>query len=407
MKYFTTILGLFAFFSAYTQTFTNYTTADGLVNNAVNCVAVDLNDNVWFGTQGGLSYFDGSSWTNYSKEDYPELINNAITAIAVDSEDNLWIGTDFGLNKFDGLNWETFTEADGLSDDRIKFIAESPDGSIWVANSGGVSTLDLSGNWSSITTTDGLPFGGVSFVTFDNNGVPYLGTLLGGVYGLTEFDWIQINETHGLASNKVTSIAFDENNDLWIGTSDGLSHYTTEEELIQHHPRIFQLPPPDTLNPIEDVQIDSKGNIWVGVWVDYLLTVGGVSFYDTENPWIDYDETDGVVGPVVRRLDIDSQDIVWVTTSSGVTRIGEFTSSTTDLLKTDFIIYPNPTDNYIHISQNKELIGTSYALIDINGRLLKKGIIDDSKFTIDVSDILPQLTLLKIDQKVIRKIIIQ
>ena len=48
------------------QTFTNYTTADGLIDNSVNCVFVDYNDVVWFGTQNGLSSFDGTIWNSYS-----------------------------------------------------------------------------------------------------------------------------------------------------------------------------------------------------------------------------------------------------------------------------------------------------------------------------------------------------
>ena len=32
------------------QTITNYTTTDGLLDNFVECIDVDINDNVWIGT---------------------------------------------------------------------------------------------------------------------------------------------------------------------------------------------------------------------------------------------------------------------------------------------------------------------------------------------------------------------
>ncbi len=47
--------------------------------------------------------------------------------------------------------------------------------------------------------------------------------------------------------------------------------------------------------------------------------------------WVDYDEDDGLAGPVVRRLAIDSQNNVWVATSTGISKIGGFTSSAFDI----------------------------------------------------------------------------
>ena len=42
------------------QTITNYSTADGLLSDFVECIDVDINDNVWFGTSIGVQMFDGS-----------------------------------------------------------------------------------------------------------------------------------------------------------------------------------------------------------------------------------------------------------------------------------------------------------------------------------------------------------
>jgi len=36
-----------------------YTTADGLVDNRVNGIAIDAQGNVWFGTEGGVSRYIG------------------------------------------------------------------------------------------------------------------------------------------------------------------------------------------------------------------------------------------------------------------------------------------------------------------------------------------------------------
>jgi ligand-binding sensor domain-containing protein len=52
------------------KTFKNYTTANGLVNNAVFSILEDKDGNIWFGTRWfGLSRFDGKSFTTFSQYD--------------------------------------------------------------------------------------------------------------------------------------------------------------------------------------------------------------------------------------------------------------------------------------------------------------------------------------------------
>src|ERR1044072_3427693 len=45
-----------------------YTTADGLVQNVVNRIVRDSRGFLWFCTDGGLSRYDGYSFTNYGVE---------------------------------------------------------------------------------------------------------------------------------------------------------------------------------------------------------------------------------------------------------------------------------------------------------------------------------------------------
>src|SRR3989338_5185241 len=114
---------LFAW-NATAQTFTNYTTADGLLSDNVNCVDVDASDNIWFGTQAGISMFDGGTWTGYSMGNTPNLIDNNITAIYSANSGDLWVGSDFGVSVFSGGNWTSYTTADGLGNNQIKCISE-------------------------------------------------------------------------------------------------------------------------------------------------------------------------------------------------------------------------------------------------------------------------------------------
>ena len=78
------------------------------MNNAIFAIAIDKNGDRWFGTQAGISRFNGSKWTNYTTKD--GLTSNKIYSAQADKEGNVWFGTlDWGVNKFDGRTWSNYT----------------------------------------------------------------------------------------------------------------------------------------------------------------------------------------------------------------------------------------------------------------------------------------------------------
>ena len=85
--------------NAFGQVITNYTSQDGLINNYVECVAIDANDNIWFGTAFGVSMFNGSSWVSFDQSTYPLMLSDDIKAITAASSGDIWIGTDYGVNR--------------------------------------------------------------------------------------------------------------------------------------------------------------------------------------------------------------------------------------------------------------------------------------------------------------------
>ena len=71
-----------------------------------------------------MSKFDGVSFTTY-------LANTRINAIAVDAQNNKWFGTNKGVTKYDGTNWTSYTKTDGLPSDSIYAIAIDTRGNKW------------------------------------------------------------------------------------------------------------------------------------------------------------------------------------------------------------------------------------------------------------------------------------
>lgn len=72
-----------------------FNTGNGLVNNFVRAIAIDSKGNVWLGTKGGISIFDGTTWTTVTEKE--GLPGNNILCIKCDRQGVIWIGTDKGV----------------------------------------------------------------------------------------------------------------------------------------------------------------------------------------------------------------------------------------------------------------------------------------------------------------------
>jgi len=341
------------------QTFTNYTTAEGLVNNTVNCLTVDEDDNLWFGTDAGISFLnqEDETWVTLNVAQGTGLADDRITAIYMSPFSGLWVGTDFGISNWDGTMFTSYTEADGIGDNRIQWITENEDGVLYFANKDGFSSFDGE-EWQVFGREEGLPFGGVRSISVLEDDIVALGLGLEGaaIFDVIDTTFFTIDTTDNLLSNKVKSVFWDNDNDeLWVASDNGMDRIYGDENddpVVDSHPSVFELPPPHEVNQLTDVKIDSEGTIWAGVWIEYLTNIGGISYYDGEI-WTTLDVDDGLVGPVVLQLAIDSRDCVWAATSTGVSKYCTPPSSLVESSSSEFKFYPNPASSTITIDFEK------------------------------------------------------
>ncbi len=80
--------------------FHNLSVDDGLIQSQAMCMSQDKTGNLWIGTLGGLSRYDGRNFTNYTVRN--GLLNNVVQSVAVDSSGSIWIGGNSGLSQFNG-----------------------------------------------------------------------------------------------------------------------------------------------------------------------------------------------------------------------------------------------------------------------------------------------------------------
>ena len=91
--------------------FSTLSVKDGLAQAAVNAITQDHQGFIWFGTQEGLSRYNGYRIDNYYHDaDEPEsLSHDWVWTLLEDRDGTLWLGTDGGgLNRYNFEN-ATFT----------------------------------------------------------------------------------------------------------------------------------------------------------------------------------------------------------------------------------------------------------------------------------------------------------
>ncbi|MDH5540085.1 MAG: regulator [Rhizobacter sp.] len=108
--------------------------------NYIVSLAVDAEGIVWAGTWGGgLSRFDGKTWTQYTVSE--GMPGNHVFMLHIDPKGVLWVGTNNGLARMIGGRFETLTTEDGLFSNTVFSMATTRDGTLWVGSFGGVAKI--------------------------------------------------------------------------------------------------------------------------------------------------------------------------------------------------------------------------------------------------------------------------
>ena len=342
------------------QTITNYTTADGLISDFVECIDVDANDNIWFGTSVGAQGFNPSSfsWETYNLAGpLSGMVSENIKEIKLTKypqtlgQEQFWIGTDFGVQvPNSNPSWITYNNTNGLIGNQVKSIDEDENGGIWIGTNQGVSYFN-GNSWVSYSSPD-LHWSGVNATAFDSNGDKWFASPLGGITHFDGTTFTPYDTADGLLSQYVTALLVDDQDNKWVGTSSGMSVLDASNSFFTQHTRMYIMPPPDTLNPVVDIAIDSYGRIWAAIYVGYLAE-GGIAYWDG-NQWEDLHVSDGLAGPNVKGLTIDSQDNVWVATSTGVSKISATTSAVITDKISSFNIFPNPSNDILYLNNGNQ-----------------------------------------------------
>lgn len=94
---------------------TRITTSDGLANNSVRCIYQDSKGFIWFGTQNGLSRFDGNSFITFrpQQDRNTSLSDHRVHSLVEDRNGFLWIATQADLISCFDLKSDRFVDYSG------------------------------------------------------------------------------------------------------------------------------------------------------------------------------------------------------------------------------------------------------------------------------------------------------
>ena len=98
----------------------------------------DRKGNIWIGTSGGISKYDGEKFTSFTVAD--GLAHSHVQDIIEDEQGHLWFATyGGGISRYDGRIFQTLLKQDGLAHNGTQEILQDSRGDFWIPNEGGLT----------------------------------------------------------------------------------------------------------------------------------------------------------------------------------------------------------------------------------------------------------------------------
>ena len=186
------------------------------------------------------------------------LPDQTVQAIVQTPDGYLWIGTKGGLLRFDGARFVVYdhTKAPGLSESSINCLFVSRDGSLWIGTEGGGLVRYRDGVFRVYPTPDGLSDSFIRAIFEDRHGVLWVG----GDQGLFQVDGSTLKRIDGIGRIPtvfVRCILQDREGRVWVG---GTTLLRFDGQTMREYP----LPGGASTNLITSMLADRDGTIWVG-----------------------------------------------------------------------------------------------------------------------------------------------
>ncbi|HSP69160.1 MAG TPA: two-component regulator propeller domain-containing protein, partial [Bryobacteraceae bacterium] len=321
-----------------------YTTAQGLPSNAIQCLAPGRDGVIWVCTEGGLGRVDAaggeprfrtvpevkidnvraacedSSGTLWVGGDGPrvavqtkgEFTSRPLKGIPASasvrallcSGDTVWAGTSDGLIRIRGSEQHLYAVKDGLGDNFVFSLAAGSGSTVWAGTRNGFSRLRGS-SLDSFHPQDGLSQSTALSVFEDREGTLWVGTKR----GLNQFvdgRGVPYTVSEGMPSNEAGPVLEDRHGIVWAGTLDhGLARFDGQEfRTLTARDGLAS----DTVYALAE---DRDGSLWAG-------TKNGLNRLRDGRVVETYNARRGLPDNLIRSVYQDRAGVLWAGTPSGL-----------------------------------------------------------------------------------------
>lgn len=315
-------------------------TNPGVSENSIFCLAAVKDGSLWFGTEGGgLVHLDHGDFHSYGPEQ--GLADSFVRSVIEDSTGRLWVGTDNGLFRmqngravrvdtsqvtpslavhaiyedrehrvwvggsrllmFSGGEAHAYPLQGAFSQNRVKSIVQTADGTVWVGTVSGLQRL-RDGRFEAVPGIHAT----VRTLREAADGTLWIGTIGHGLFLLSHGTLASAAGRGLLPSNTVLSLATDNAHQMWVGTQDGLVR-------LSRTPVGVVPLPGGSDQDFETISWDPEGTVWVASSQVYAIRQQKASLYSFKQ----------IAGVPVRNVFRDREGGLWIgSDGSGAFRIG-------------------------------------------------------------------------------------
>lgn len=350
--------------------FEHFTVEEGLAQSVILSIYQDSEGFLWFGTQSGLSQYNGYEFINYftNPMDNTTLSNTWIYDITEDNDGDLYLATKGGLNKLDKStgNFSVINHKSALNPVHDNFIyGICSDADTLYLNTPPALIVMNAETGEFDTYINDFEYDG----TLQDLGYPILKAKNGRIWAGSRQGLACFNQETGkfinytaesepgssVSDNHITALLEDDNGDILIGTEEGLDIYHQSTGTLDH------LSETDAMlsnNFIRAILRDDEGTIWIATEGGGVNRIFDGDAYDPRNIQYYMSDRNFVSHDIVYSLYIDHSDNLWIGTLAGIDK--------TDLKKTG-IHFISSTDDPRSYNIMDNVIASVYE--DKNGRL--------------------------------------
>jgi signal transduction histidine kinase/ligand-binding sensor domain-containing protein len=234
------------------------------------------------------------------------LPQDTIRAIAQTPDGYLWLGTREGLARFDGSDFVTFSKNDGaLPSNTVTTLATGRDGTLWIGTLEGVSRYQ-NGHFRIFSAADGLPVAPVNSLIEDHAGVLWIASG-GRLFRLENGKATKFSRSSVAPVDVVQVVYEDPEHRLWASGVGGLARYSGQGFTAV-------LGPTDLKGDYINALRQGPGGLWMG-------GSHGIVLMSPDGKLKRFGVRDGLPHESVDALTTDEAGNMWVGTGAGFSRM--------------------------------------------------------------------------------------